>query len=307
MMKIEILLTVLLVYHPEVQSQDITRIEVVVNDPITLPCGIECPGEAKWSIFIPIKADVAHCDRETCWVEDGFQKRFTVSGDRTRGNISLLIRAVAYNDKGSYRCSCDGKTAEVKLRVFVPMVVKVQELEDVTLPCYGDTRKDDKDVQWKKDGRKVVQYIRESGTVTPGQGFEDRFVLSPEAFKDGDLSLHISSFHPSDAGLYLCSFHDESIDGEPRAVLLQVKDSSRSWCPGTVIVLLSAILALASVVFLCWKKRRSIQDTSDPPDERVLNPPHPVQEQSQCLPGEESSSKPMDKISSTMPFLDSLS
>lgn len=59
--------------------------------------------------------------------------------------------------------------------------------------------------------------------MTTGEGFEGQLVLSKEAFQDGDLSLHISSVQQSDAGLYLCSFHDESREGEPRAVLLKVE------------------------------------------------------------------------------------
>lgn len=47
--------------------------------------------------------------------------------------------------------------------------------------------------------------------------------MSVEGFLDGDLSLHLSSVQQSDAGLYQCLIHDESQEGEPRAVLLQVK------------------------------------------------------------------------------------
>ena len=103
-------------------------------------------------------------------------------------------------------------------------------LENVTLPCYGDTQRDAKDVQWKKDGQKVLLYNDWKRTMDTGEGFEDRFVLSKEAFPDGDLSLHITSVRHSDAGLYLCSIHEEFREGEPRAVLLKVEGKSRKRC-----------------------------------------------------------------------------
>lgn len=101
----------------------------------------------------------------------------------------------------------------------VPTFVKALEGENVTLPCYGDTRYDVKDVKWNKDGHRVLLYTPANRSVTT----ESRFTMSVEGFLDGDLSLHISPVHPSDAGLYQCLIHDESQDGEPGAVLLKVE------------------------------------------------------------------------------------
>ncbi|KAI5610691.1 hypothetical protein C0J50_11965, partial [Silurus asotus] len=102
-------------------------------------------------------------------------------------------------------------------------VVKVQEKHNVTLPCYGDTRRQDvKDVQWKKDGGKVVLYTHANRSVTTDEA-GSRFMMSVEDFLDGDLSLHISSVHLSDAGEYRCLLHDESQDGEPSTVVLEVE------------------------------------------------------------------------------------
>ncbi|XP_036415430.1 uncharacterized protein LOC118799583 [Colossoma macropomum] len=237
----------LIVCLQTVQSQHFTALNAVVNDPVTLLCEIVCLGDAQWTIFIPSKTDIARCDKGTCRVEKGFQKRFAFSGDTKKGNISLLIRSVVYNDVGSYRCSCDGKTSEIKLKVFVPTVVTARKLENVTLPCYGDTRQDANDVQWKRDGQKVLLYNHWTRTVTAGEGFEDRFFLSQEAFPDGDLSLHITSVRHSDAGLYLCSIHDEFREGEPRAVLLKVERGSRQRYLDAIIIL---VIVLGLVIFL---------------------------------------------------------
>lgn len=59
--------------------------------------------------------------------------------------------------------------------------------------------------------------------MTTDEASESRFMMSVEGFLDGDLSLHIGSVRLSDAGVYQCLIHDESQDGEPRAVLLKVE------------------------------------------------------------------------------------
>ncbi|KAI4905511.1 hypothetical protein NFI96_016524, partial [Prochilodus magdalenae] len=216
-------LSISLGYLQTVQSKRFTGINAILDNPVTLPCEAVCPDDAKWIMFIPNTVDIAHCRRGACKVEERFQKRFAFSGDPAEGNLSLLIRSAVYNDVGSYRCSCGGNVAEVKLKVFVPTVVMARMLENVTLPCYGDTRRDAKDMQWQRDGEKILLYNHLSGTVTTGEGLENRFSLSQEAFLDGDLSLHITSVQQSDAGLYLCSIHDEFREGDPRAVLLKVE------------------------------------------------------------------------------------
>ncbi|KAL7843590.1 hypothetical protein AOLI_G00251020 [Acnodon oligacanthus] len=282
------------------KSHAFTAIDAVVDDPVTLPCEIVCLGDGKWTIFIPTEADVAHCLKGICTVENRFQERFAFQGNASKGNFSLQIRSVVYNDKGSYRCSCDGKVAEVKLKVFVPTVVMALVLENVTLPCYGDTRRDAKDVQWKKDGQKILLYNHWKQTMATGEGFEDRFALSKEAFLDGKLSLHITSVRLSDAGLYLCSIHEEFREGEPRAVLLKVKESSHCWCLEMVIVLaIGLVLVIFLTIYLCLKTRNS----SAPDGTAVTNPVQPVQEQSELINTAYDSCQAMDpKNSSTRPF-----
>lgn len=100
-----------------------------------------------------------------------------------------------------------------------PRIVKAVKGQNITLPCYGDTRRDAKDVQWKKNGTTLLQYPN----VVTGETSGGRFTMSNESFIGGDLSLHISSVELSDAALYLCLIHGESRDGDPRAVLLKVE------------------------------------------------------------------------------------
>ncbi|XP_047673219.1 CD226 antigen-like isoform X1 [Tachysurus fulvidraco] len=200
------------------QCQSFIVRESMVNEALTLPCNYSgyCPA-VQWSRFIPDKVVVVHS-----WIcsKQFFQKRFTLPGDTSRGDFSLMISSVAYNDAGSYMCSCNEKSVtEVKLKVIIPTVVKAFEGKNVTLPCYGDTRQVIKDVKWKKDGHEVLLYTPANRWMTK----QNRFTMSVEGFLDGDLSLHISPVHVSDTGLYQCLIHDESQDGEPRAVLLKVE------------------------------------------------------------------------------------
>ncbi|KAL6464437.1 hypothetical protein MHYP_G00267540 [Metynnis hypsauchen] len=133
-----------------------------------------------------------------------------------------------------------------------------------------------------------------------GEGFEDRFVLSQEAFPDGKLSLHITSVHLSDAGLYLCSIHEEFREGEPRAVLLKVQESTQCWFLEVVIVLaIGLVLVIFLTIYLYLKTRNS-----SAPDGTVTNPSQPVQEQSELIFNTAyDSCQTMDpKNSSTRPF-----
>ncbi|KAK2866706.1 hypothetical protein Q7C36_002762 [Tachysurus vachellii] len=200
------------------QCQGFIVIESMVNEALTLPCNCSgnCP-VVRWIRFIPDNAVVVQ--GRICSKQQNFKKRFTLPLDTSRGDFSLMISSVAYNDAGSYKCSCNEiSVTEVKLKVIIQTVVETFEGKNITLPCYGDTRQVVKDVKWKKDGHEVLLYTPANRSMTK----QNRFTMSVEGFLDGDLSLHISPVHLSDTGLYQCLIHDESQDGEPRAVLLKV-------------------------------------------------------------------------------------
>ncbi|XP_035376492.1 uncharacterized protein LOC118240385 [Electrophorus electricus] len=247
------------VYLSKFVCSSFTVVEAIVGKPAVLPCAIVCHGDNNWTRFIPDTTTVARCVSGTCRIGADFKERFTFTGNATRGNISLLINPAVYNDIGSYTCSCGGKTADVKLQVFVPTVVVARELETITLPCYGDTRRNARDAQWQKDGQRVLHYDSKTGTVTHGRGYEERCMLS-KGFADGDLSLHIGSVSESDEGIYRCTIHDESWEGEPRAVLLKVEnnktDGSLGFGTGVSIGVAITAFTAASMVLAVYLWRR---------------------------------------------------
>ncbi|KAK3528617.1 hypothetical protein QTP70_006030 [Hemibagrus guttatus] len=155
----------------------------MVNKPLTLPCSCSgnCP-EVRWIRFIPKRAVVAQSGM--CPKHEHLQSRYSVKGDTSRGDFSLTISSVAYNDAGSYMCSCNGQTVtEVKLKVIVPTFVKAFEGENVTLPCYGDTRQDVKDVKWMKDGHTVLLYTPANRSVTT----ESRFKMALDKIRKDEV------------------------------------------------------------------------------------------------------------------------
>ncbi|KAK3536899.1 hypothetical protein QTP86_027093, partial [Hemibagrus guttatus] len=205
----------LLVMH----SHTFPDISAIVDGPVSLPCN--CSGDkVEWTIFSPIKASIAECHHGVCEIKPPFNKSFSFLGNTSSGNFSISINSTRYNDLGMYRCTCNGKQVSGgKLHVYDPRIVTGVEGNITSLPCYGDTRLDAKDVQWKKDGKDLLEYTR----AKPNETSAGRFSVSKQGFQDGDLSLHISSVNLSDAGFYLCLIHDESREGDPRAVVLKVK------------------------------------------------------------------------------------
>ncbi|GAA6092541.1 uncharacterized protein LOC113661867 isoform X1 [Tachysurus ichikawai] len=210
------------------QSHIFLEISAVVGGPVTLPC--TCSGVVKWTIFSPIKASIAECHHGVCEIKSPFQKRFSFLGNTSSGNFSISINSTLYNDLGLYLCTCNGeRVSEGKLQVYDPRIVKATEGSNATLPCYGDTRHDAKDVQWKKEGKRLLEYAY----AKPNEALASRFSVSQQGFQDGDLSLHISSVNLSDAGFYLCVIHGESREGDPRAVVLEVEKPQPEHQPPT--------------------------------------------------------------------------
>ncbi|GAA6092542.1 uncharacterized protein LOC113661867 isoform X1 [Tachysurus ichikawai] len=213
------------------QSHVFPDISAVVGGPVSLPCTCSLE-KVIWKRFIifQIEASIAECHHGVCEIKSPFQKRFSFLGNTSSENFSMSINSTLYNDLGLYLCTCNGeRVSEGKLQVYDPRIVKATEGSNATLPCYGDTRHDAKDVQWKKEGKKMLEYTY----AKPNEALASRFSVSQQGFQDGDLSLHISSVNLSDAGFYVCVIHGESREGDPRAVVLEVEKPQPEHQPPT--------------------------------------------------------------------------
>ncbi|XP_052413776.1 uncharacterized protein LOC127958814 isoform X13 [Carassius gibelio] len=194
----------------------VSSITVVLNQRASLPC---CSGEkVVWRKTVPIEATVAECLKQKCIVKDPFQERFAVKSEK---NHSLFLNPAKYNDLGQYECSCDGFIKLIKLDVVVPMNMTVEELGNVTLPCYADTQSGVRDVTWLHNEQNALHYTTDRGSI-PGLGYEERVSLTEDGFRDGDVSLTITGVHQTDAGLYRCFVQDETDRGYPHAYMLHV-------------------------------------------------------------------------------------
>ncbi|KAI5093631.1 hypothetical protein C0J45_16769 [Silurus meridionalis] len=216
----------LLVCHLSVVQPDTSSdIAAIVKAPLILQCS--CSGKVvKWTTyyFYSTETPIAECNSGMCQIEKDFQDRFTFLDDTSAGNFSMTINSTVYNDIGYYKCTCDGKSVSgLQLKVYDPVVVEVFEGDNATLPCYGNTRRDAQDIQWMKDGGKLPVYKYSIA----GEAAAGRITMSKEGFQTGDLSLRIGAVRHSDASLYLCLIHQGSREGDPRAVLLKVKDLFR--------------------------------------------------------------------------------
>lgn len=97
----------------------------------------------------------------------------------------------------------------------------------MTLPCYTFTDKQVAETQilmwWEKDGKLVLKL--DQGYLSYGSGFEERAFVSASKYRDGDLSLTLSTFQSSDEGLYRC-YHGDKDLGYPEAVILKGREQS---------------------------------------------------------------------------------
>lgn len=192
---------------------------------VTISCLLHCSTVEWWTKDV---ADlrILRFAGGNCDIIPEFAGRIECSAEKIRrGDVSLTINSVVYNDRGWYYCSCDGKfQCDRRIEVIVPASLNISVGGKCKIPCYAETDKRAPDssvyVLWEKDGQQLVKL--EQGQMVYSSGFEQRLVMSAEEFRKGDLSLIITDVRYSDSGLYRCSLKDEEY-GYPNSVALSVQ------------------------------------------------------------------------------------
>ncbi|XP_052413770.1 uncharacterized protein LOC127958814 isoform X7 [Carassius gibelio] len=253
----------------------VSSITVVLNQRASLPC---CSGEkVVWRKTVPIEATVAECLKQKCIVKDPFQERFAVKSEK---NHSLFLNPAKYNDLGQYECSCDGFIKLIKLDVVVPMNMTVEELGNVTLPCYADTQSGVRDVTWLHNEQNALHYTTDRGSI-PGLGYEERVSLTEDGFRDGDVSLTITGVHQTDAGLYRCFVQDETDRGYPHAYMLHVikkltgagEDQNEGTCEEKLTcigLIFSFLLFICFLLLLLFRCKKAASLTLESPESKSV-------------------------------------
>ncbi|KAM8746417.1 hemicentin-1 isoform 1-T1 [Acanthopagrus schlegelii] len=162
---------------PVIQSHPST-LDVILNNPITLPC--RATGSPRPTIT---------------WQKEGINIPTTGGGFTVLPNGSLQISKASVSDSGTYICVAQNPAGtalgKTKLRVQVPPVINSETQQylapldsSVTLQCQADGFPLPS-VTWHKDGQSLIESVRQR-------------VLSSG-------SLQIAFIQPSDTGRYTCT------------------------------------------------------------------------------------------------------
>ncbi|XP_023658523.2 uncharacterized protein [Paramormyrops kingsleyae] len=214
-----------------------TPVKGSVKGTVTLPCSgavsKDTPPQehdVKWVTAKNIL--VAHYQQGELTVGDLFKDRVNISEDDIRfGNFSLKISPVEYSDGDLYMCFSRGEhLGDVKLEVFVPTDVSARLGEPATLPCYvpvDKTQRSNTDtVHWEKDGQTVL--LLQSGSSNKSSGFENRYSMSVDKVRFGDLSLTISKVRYSDQGTYQCFSTEKTVKPDIINLIIEAHYNSTS-------------------------------------------------------------------------------
>ncbi|KAM4861104.1 hemicentin-1 [Thomomys bottae] len=165
------------VQEPPVIQPQPSELNVIINNPILLPC--EATGTP--SPFI-------------AWQKEGINVVSSGKNYAVLPSGSLQISRAVREDSGTYMCVAQNAAGtalgKIKLNVQVPPVIRTHPKEyvtavdqPITLPCEADGLPPP-DIAWHKDGHAITESIRQR-------------ILNSGA-------LQIAFAHPEDAGLYTC-------------------------------------------------------------------------------------------------------
>ncbi|XP_029988074.1 hemicentin-1 [Sphaeramia orbicularis] len=162
---------------PVIQTH-LSTMDVILNNPITLPC--KATGSPRPTIT---------------WQKEGINIPTTGGAFTVLPNGGLQISKASVSDSGTYICVAQNPAGtalgKTKLRVQVPPVISSDTQDylapvdsSVTLQCQADGSPPPS-VTWRKDGQTLTESVRQ------------------RALSSG--SLHIAFIQPSDTGRYTCT------------------------------------------------------------------------------------------------------
>ncbi|XP_026209207.1 uncharacterized protein LOC113157800 [Anabas testudineus] len=191
--------------------------EVILGDPFTFPQD-ECKTESRLvkTLGQDITRSVA-VGRNSTWTPDDYYR------DRVNQDSSVTFSRTVFTDTGTYELTCDDddKFTVIQLKIVPLYEPWVKEGEEVKLMCnYDCPGKDVKSVKWTKDGKLVLEHNFTSDENKYGtRSKEGKVSVSPNGFKEGDLSLTMRGAQEEDAGDYICSVHTgEGQNGKDESV-----------------------------------------------------------------------------------------
>ncbi|XP_065430071.1 CD276 antigen-like [Chrysemys picta bellii] len=182
-----------------------------------------------------------------------------------KGNASLRLRAVRFQDEGSYLCYVTSELGTSSQKISLAVLreremespIVAQRGQDVTLSCPFECglNLQPLNITWKKEeaeGPDLLVHSYYNGMDTLQRqdvAYKDRTQLHPESFPQGNASLTLRRVRSQDEGFYICHVKPEL--GQFSVRMQVTVEGSVSDQPSPVVFYVSLGLALLLLIILC--------------------------------------------------------
>ncbi|XP_048023166.1 matrix remodeling-associated protein 8-like isoform X2 [Megalobrama amblycephala] len=172
----------------------------------------------------------------------------TFPDEYEKGNFSLKLNNLEYNDTGKYQCYIieESDIQTVELLIEVPLQVPIEDVigGSAVLPCSARERiftTEDITVKWRHNKTlNVFDIIKgEVSVEKQDSSYKNRTATFPEEYLNGNFSLKLNNLQHNDTGIYKCYITNELII---QSVKLEINQGAQSK-PEKILLL---------VPFLCF-------------------------------------------------------